>query len=338
MRTYLRMTIMSLIVMAAFAVGWSVTMIQNVSIDSMAEEKAQAVVLILNNMKPTDQSGADSNSLGTGFFIDENLIVTNHHVVADSMNLAVKGKNNSKLYESEVIASDKFSDIAIIRIKDWEDYKATNGYSQLAFKSSRDLKLGTKVWSIGHPWGLVWSVTEGVVSSPARRMDGNLNFLIQTDTEIYQGNSGGPLLTYDGMVIGINDKMLAQTGGSFGLAIPSDLAMRVIEKLRNDGKVTWAVMGVRLGTSVDKKNVAVKDITPGSAGDKAGLKVDDLLLKVRTKHTPTGSIEVVDPDSILNEMAIINPGDEVQLDILRNGNEMVVTVTPDHKTSEELSK
>lgn len=310
---------------------------QEIEIDSMAEDKADAVVMVVSNPGSLGESATDPRGLGTGFFIDENLIVTNHHVIENSKQLAVKGRKNSKFYDSEIIASDKFSDVAIIRIKDWKDYRETNGYSKLEFDSSRNLKLGTVVWSIGHPWGLTWSVSKGVVSSPSRRIDGNLNFMIQTDTKIYQGNSGGPLLDEQGKVIGINHKMLAQTGGSFGMAIPSDLAVRIIDNLKSTGMASWAVIGVRLGVSDDMKHVAIKDVSPGSAGDKVGLQVGDVLLRVYTKNTPVNGIDIIDADSILDEMAIINPGDDVRLSIVRDGKNFDVNVKPDPRTSADLT-
>lgn len=300
-------------------------------IEQMADSKADAVVLIMNGTE-----GQKGGSLGTGFIIDDDLIVTNNHVIANGKDILVRGKSSQKPYKAQLIAADEFSDIALIKLEDWKDFALTNLPSKLEFNSSRDLKLGAKVWSIGHPWGLQWSVSQGVVSSPSRRMDGNLNFLIQTDTRIYEGNSGGPLLDEHGKVIGINDKMMANTGGSFGLAIPSDLAVKVIEDLRLRGKVEWSVMGIKMGYTEDGKNVMIKDVIPGSAAEKAGLKSGDIILNITTPHTPLNGVDVRNTDQLLDEMAVINVDDAATLGIRRGDQLSSILVDPDIKESKDL--
>lgn len=303
-------------------------------IEQMAEHKSNAVVLIVNGNE-SGQPGSQTG-LGTGFIIDDNLIVTNHHVIATGNTTVVRGKKSQKIYKAKVIASDEFSDLALVTIDDWDDFVATNMPTKLEFGSSRDLKLGSKVWSIGHPWGLEWSISQGVVSSPSRRLDGNLNFLIQTDTRIFQGNSGGPLLDENGKVIGVNDKMMANTGGSFGLAIPSDLATKVIEDLRVRGKAKWAVIGIKMGYTEDGKSVMVKEVSPGSAAAKAGLQVDDVILNIITPHTPFGGVAIRDTDHLLDEMAVIHIDDPVTLRV-RRGNQLAnIRVEPDGKESKDL--
>lgn len=305
------------------------------SIDELAAQRANAVVLIVNGNEPGQPS--NTTGLGTGFVMDENLIVTNHHVVSNGSITMIRGKNSQKLYRAKVIASDEFSDLALVKIDDWADFAATNIPGELDFTSSRDLKLGAKVWSIGHPWGLEWSVSQGVVSSPSRRLDGNLNYLIQTDTRIFQGNSGGPLLDQSGNVVGVNVKMMANTGGSFGFAIPSDLAVRIIEDLRTNGKARWAVMGVKMGYAEDGKNVIVKEISPGSAAARAGLLPNDVIINIVTKQTPMIGVTVTDTDQLLNEMAVISPEDTVTLRIKREGQISTVRLLPDQKTSDQVN-
>lgn len=300
-------------------------------IEQMAGSKSNAVVLIMNGTE-----GQKGGAIGTGFIIDDNLIVTNNHVIANGDTILIRGKTSQKIYKAKLVAADKFSDLALVKLDDWQDFALTNMPGKLEFDSSRDLKVGSKVWSIGHPWGLEWSISQGVVSSPSRRLDGNINFLIQTDTRIYEGNSGGPLLDEDGKVIGVNDKMMANTGGSFGLAIPSDLATKVIEDLKLRGKVTWAVMGIKMGYTEDGKNVLVKEVIPGSAADKAGVKVNDIILNIMTPHTPLTGIAVSNTNQLLDEMAVIHIDDAVTLGIKRDGQLSNVNVIPDGKDSKEL--
>lgn len=325
---------MNLIVRIAFLGMLSLVLYLGIprgGIEHMADSKSNAVVLIMNGTE-----GQKGGAIGTGFIIDDDLIVTNHHVIANGKDILVRGKASQKPYKAKLIASDEFSDIALIKLEDWKDFALTNLPNKLEFDSSRDLKLGDKVWSIGHPWGLKWSVSQGVVSSPSRRLDGNLNFLIQTDTRIYEGNSGGPLLDGEGNVIGINDKMMANTGGSFGLAIPSDLATKVIEDLRLRGKVEWAVIGIKMGYTEDGKSVVVKEVVPGSAAEKAGLRVDDVILNITTPHTPFGGVAVKDTDHLLDEMAVIHIDDAVTLKVKRGNQLANIMVDPDSKESKDL--
>lgn len=304
------------------------------SIDQLATERANAVVLIVNGNEPGQTNSA--TGIGTGFVLDKNLIVTNHHVISNGNITMVRGKTSQKLYKAKVIASDAFSDIALVTLDDWDDFVATNLPADLDFISSRGLKIGSKVWSIGHPWGLEWSVSQGVVSSPSRRMDGNLNYMIQTDTRIFQGNSGGPLLDESGNVVGVNVKMLANTGGSFGFAIPSDLAQKVIEDLLLHGKTTWAVLGIKMGYTDDGKNVMVKEIMPGSAAGRGGLRPGDILLNIETPSTPFGGVRIVDTDRLLDEMAVIDVSDAVTLRIKRDNQLSRVRLQPDGKQSSDL--
>lgn len=314
--------------------GWTlVHAIPDPGIDKMAESKSNAVVLIVNG-KDLTQPG--QSGLGTGFVIGDNLIVTNHHVIANGDMIAVRGKTSQKPYKAKLIASDEFSDIALIKLEDWKDFVATNLPDKLEFSSSRDLEIGSKVWSIGHPWGLDWSVSQGVVSSPSRRLDGNPNYLIQTDTRIFQGNSGGPLLDEYGNVVGINVKMLANTGGSFGFAIPSDLAIRIIEDLKTNGKVQWAVLGIKMSYTEDGKNVQVKEVSPGSAAEKAGIMAGDIILNIVTPHAPVPGVVVNDTDQLLDEMAVADPDDMITLLIKRGSHVSSVAIDPDSKASLDL--
>lgn len=317
------------------AIAWTLVVSMPADgIDRIAQEKSNAVVLILNG--PDSEQASSQTGIGTGFLLDENLIVTNHHVISNGNSIFVRGKTSEKTYKAKLIASDEFSDLALVSIDDWKDFSATNMPNKLSFSSSRDLKLGEKVWSIGHPWGLIWSISEGVVSSTSRRIDNNLNYLLQTDTRIFQGNSGGPLLDLDGNVIGVNVKMVANTGGSFGFAIPSDLAVKVIEDLRTKGKVEWAVMGINMGYTEDGKNVMVQGITAGSAAEKAGVKTGDVIMGIMTPHTPIGGISVTSTDQLLDEMAVLHSEDSVTLSIKRDGHLSNLKVMPDRKPSSEL--
>jgi serine protease Do len=355
---------------AVVAISLAITLgydnfIKPASIATMAPVNSAGVVMIINEVKSVTDPAASPNAtppeqiipqdpgapnaptpkseggtgLGTGFFIDDNLIVTNNHVIDNSNKLSVKGETTDKLYDAEVIAADPVSDIAIIKIKDWEDYKATNKWKKLHWGDSSRLSVGAKVWSIGHPWGLEWSVSEGILSSKSRRLDPNLTYFLQTDAHIFQGNSGGPLFDLSGSVVGVNSRMISKTGGSFGFTIPSDLAEREVFDLVKFKTVKWASMGVQIKLSDDMKNVVIQSVIQNSAAEKAGLKANDVLLSIITPHTDgAAGRHIYTTEDLLNEMALVEPGTIISIQYSRDKVENLVKVTPDTKLSSDFEK
>jgi serine protease Do len=191
------------------------------------------------------------------------------------------------------------------------------------------------VVAIGSPFGLDHSVTAGIVSAVGRaNRYANQQYVpfIQTDVAINQGNSGGPLLNTRGEVVGINSQIFSNSGGYMGVsfAIPIDIAMSVAKQLRTTGKVDRGMIGVRLqGITADiakatglpdTRGALISEVTAGSAGEKAGLKVGDVIRAVDGDAVQQSS----DLPPIIGSMA---PGTRVQLSVLRDGKTLQVPVT-----------
>jgi serine protease Do len=191
------------------------------------------------------------------------------------------------------------------------------------------------VVAIGSPFGLDHSVTAGIVSAVGRsNRYANQQYVpfIQTDVAINRGNSGGPLLDTRGQVVGINSQIFSNSGGYMGVsfAIPIDMAMSVAKQLRTTGKVERGMIGVRLQEITsdiakasglpDTRGALINEVTAGSAGEKAGLRVGDVIRAVDGDAVQQSS----DLPPIIGAMA---PGTRVQLSVLRDGKTLQVPVT-----------
>ncbi len=184
--------------------------------------------------------GSDTSSLGSGFIISQDgYVVTNYHVIAEADEIIVK-LNDRRELSAKLIGSDERSDVALLKVE-------AENLPALETGSSDDLKVGEWVIAIGSPFGFDHSVTAGIVSAKGRSLPSeNYVPFIQTDVAINPGNSGGPLFNLKGEVVGINSQIFSRTGGFMGVsfAIPVDVAKRVIEQLKEKGKVSRGWLGV----------------------------------------------------------------------------------------------
>jgi S1-C subfamily serine protease len=194
--------------------------------------------------------------------------------------------NDGRDYGARLVGSSPAHDIAVLRIRVPERQPAA-----LPIGSSADLKVGQKVFAIGNPFGLDWSLTTGVVSALDRSLpaeDGRtvIEHLIQTDAAINPGNSGGPLLDSSGRLIGINTAIFSPSGAyaGVGFAVPVDTVNRVVPQLIAKGKYTRPVLGIATDEQLNQivaqqlriKGVAVLTVEPGSpaeVGDTVKLTV-----------------------------------------------------------------
>ena len=259
----------------------------------------------------------EGGGLGTGFFVEDNLIVTNAHVVAGAAKIKVLGYRDGKLYDARLIAADKNADIAIIKLDDWEDFKSNAKPKILSWADSREIRVGETVWSMGNPYGLSWTVAQGLVSHKLRQAKRDGGFYMQTTTQIYPGNSGGPLLNDDGNVIAINSAIVGKEG-YFGMSIPSDYARKVVSDLKEYGKINRARMGIRLDDSDDEHGVKVRSIEADSFSLPAGLLPNDKISAIRTAKTKGRFIEVFEANELINETLLLSPGDKVDLKVTRD--------------------
>ena len=188
-----------------------------------------------NQLIPHQQQSRVMEARGSGFIINANgTVVTNNHVVKNARSVTVT-LDDGRTLPAKIVGRDPRTDIAILKI----DAGKPLPYIQLG--NSRDVKPGEWVVAMGNPFGLGGTVTAGIVSAVSRDIGaGPYDQFIQVDAPINQGNSGGPLFTQDGKVIGMNTAILSPTGGSVGIgfAIPSDMIRTVSAELEQSGHVT----------------------------------------------------------------------------------------------------
>ena len=245
--------------------------------------------LDIEGMPEQRQRGA----VGSGFLIStDGYIMTNNHVVADASEIQVT-LNDRRVYDAKVIGLDEPSDLALLKID-------VTDLPYVEFGNSDSLRVGDWVLAIGSPFGLEFSAAAGIVSAKGRSMPGgsmrgrstyNYMSFIQTDVAINQGNSGGPLFNLDGDVVGINSQILSSTGGSNGISfsIPSNVAMNVMEQLRDRGTVERGLLGVRM-REVDyalaeifnmerPRGAFVDDVQINSPAEEGGVLIEDIILE-----------------------------------------------------------
>lgn len=218
---------------------------------------------------------------GSGFFWDEaGHVVTNFHVVQGMSEASVLLADGRK-YRARLVGASPQHDIALLKIG-----VGFQSPSPIPIGTSGDLKVGQKVFAIGNPFGLDWTLTTGIVSAldrtlPSENGGPDIQHLIQTDAAINPGNSGGPLLDSSGRLIGINTAIYSPSGASAGIsfAVPVDTLMRVIPQLLRSGRYVRPSLGIsvdeqvngRLKALTGRDGVFVLAVEPGSAAAKAGV-------------------------------------------------------------------
>src|SRR5262245_8374782 len=223
---------------------------------------------------------------GSGFLVDpKGVILTNNHVVDGAEEVVVQLKDGRK-FVSKDVKTDPKTDLAIVRIE------AKTALPYLRMGDSDQMEIGDRVLAVGAPFGLVGSVTSGIVSGKGRSLRVNMyEDFIQTDAAINPGNSGGPLVNLEGRVIGINAAIKTRTGGfqGVGLAISSKIVGDVMQKLLKDGVVRRGYLGVqvkdvddsrlaeRLGMRQGEKGVLVTRVFDEGPAGKAGIKDGDVI-------------------------------------------------------------
>ncbi len=281
-------------------------------------------------------AGKDGSGTGTGVVISKDgNILTNNHVIeaaaeGGTITVAFNDGTNAK---ATIVGRDVATDIAVIKAEGLTDLTvATLG-------DSSKVTVGQSVVAVGSPFGLESTVTQGIVSALNRPVSpgessqsggATTTFpAIQTDAAINPGNSGGPLVDLSGNVIGINSAI--NTGGSgngsvgLGFAIPINLVRNVSSQILAGKTVEHAQIGITVSSATGSDQMTligakIGEVTSGGAGDKAGLKANDIVTKV--DGNPVGSNE-----ALIATIRGYSPGDKVVLTIQRNGKSQGVEVT-----------
>jgi serine protease Do len=266
---------------------------------------------------------------GSGFFTTQDgYIITNNHIVENAAKVTVTALDQT--YTAKVIGADPKSDLALIKIE-------AKNMPSIDLGDSSQLKVGEWVLAIGNPFGMEHTVTAGIVSAKGRQLGTGMNVpdyqdFIQTDTAINMGNSGGPLVNMRGEVIGITSNILSPSGGSIGIgfAIPSNLAKKVIAQLKEKGRVVRGKLGVTIMpiTEDEKKSLnltsnkgaLVNSVEPDGPADKAGIKRYDVIIEINGQP-------IVSNNELKFKIADIEPGTKVEIKLIRDGKEKIVTAT-----------
>ncbi len=280
---------------------------------------------------------------GSGFLWDDKgHVVTNFHVIAGASEARVR-LSDGKEHAAALVGASPMHDLAVLRI-------ATPGtQGPLPLGTSQDLKVGQKVFAIGNPFGLDWTLTTGIVSALDRSLKGEdggvIEHLIQTDAAINPGNSGGPLLDSAGRLIGVNTAIYSPSGASAGVgfAVPVDTVNRVVPQLIAKGRYIRPSLGIEVDQRMNDliaahlgvKGVAVLRVSPGSGAEAAGLKgasfdqdgsfvPGDIITAVEGKN-----VEGV--AALLSRLDDFKVGESVKLTVKRAGKdvEAVVALQPE---------
>lgn len=270
--------------------------------------------------------------LGSGiiFDSDKGYIVTNYHVVEDAENIRVRLYDNREV-SAEIVGTDPLSDLAVIKV-------SADNLINVQLGDSDKLRVGEWVLAIGSPFSqnLDHTITAGIVSAIGRSTvmrRRNYEDFIQTDAAINPGNSGGALVTLDGKLIGINTAIatdgFSRSNSGVGFAIPINLVKRIVNDLVEDGKVTRALLGVlpqdldaTMARALKTKNMdgaLVITVMEGTAAEKAGIKEQDLIVKV-------DDITLRDAAHLRNVISSSRPGDRRKITLIRKGKEKIFTV------------
>ena len=306
-----------------------------------------AVVSITTQMKP--QAAADDEqspmpfgnmgpqhmrkveARGSGFIVDaDGTVVTNNHVVKDATSVSVTLDDGTEL-PAKIVGRDERSDLAVLKVD------AGKPLPHILLGDSSGVKVGEWVLAMGNPFGLGGTVTAGIVSALGRDIgSGPYDSFLQIDAPINRGNSGGPLFTQDGRVVGVNTAILSPSGGSIGIgfAIPSNTVKQIVAELETSGHVTRGYLGVtaqpvtpamaaalRLPKEkAGQSGALVAEVAPDSPAAKAGLKPGDVITAVEGKT-------VANPRDLAIDVAGVKPGSEAKIDLLRDGGSQTLTAT-----------
>lgn len=272
---------------------------------------------------------------GSGFIISsDGHILTNSHVVDRAERVQVDLRDGVTV-DAQVVGTDPESDVAVIKVD-------SSNLTTLEMANSDNLKVGEWVLAIGSPLGLSHTVTAGIVSATGRsglRIASYENF-IQTDAAINMGNSGGPLVDLRGRVVGINTAIVGPGGGNIGIgfAIPINMAKDIADQLIASGSVERGYLGLvpqevtaemaeAFGLD-EARGVAVPQVTDGSAAAEGGVQRNDIILQF-------GGTTINSETQFRNLVAEKRPGEEVEIVVLRDGEQKTLTVTLARRPSVE---
>lgn len=284
-----------------------------------------------------------SSALGSGFVVSaDGYIVTNNHVIDGADEIEIEffpgdGQPAEQL-PATLVGTDPNTDIAVLKV----DYDKPLKFVEFGDSNATGARVGDWVMAMGNPLGQGFSVSAGIVSARNRALSGTYDDYIQTDAAINRGNSGGPLFNMDGRVIGVNTAILSPNGGSIGIgfAMSSAVVTNVVDQLKEFGETRRGWLGVRIQDvtpdmvgAIDgldsARGAMITDVPPGPAED-AGLLAGDVILSYDGTPVP-------DTRDLVRMVGNSGVGQDVPLQILRDGTEMPVTVKLGRRETDEAT-
>lgn len=271
--------------------------------------------------------GHKTRGLGSGFVIDEaGYIVTNRHVIADADQITVVLDDGTQ-FPATLVGKDDKTDLAVLQVTTDTELTAVE------WGDSNTMEVGDPIFAIGNPFGLGGTVTSGIVSARGRDLrSGPYDDFLQVDAAINRGNSGGPLFSHDGKVIGVNTAIYSPNGGNVGLgfAIPSNQARKIIAELIDNGSVERGFIGVSIQPVTPEiadslglnsaKGALVASITENGPAATAGLKTGDVILSF-------GPTQIESARDIARIVADTDPGSRQRMAVWRDGRAQSLTIT-----------
>ena len=265
-----------------------------------------------------------AQSSGSGFFISaDGYVVTNSHVVEGAEEIEVVLRDERRL-RAVVVGADRATDIAVLKVPG-------RGYPSVQFAQGKQPRVGDWVLAVGNPFGLGATATVGVISAYGRDIGSAFVDFLQLDAPINRGNSGGPSFDSHGRVVGVNTAIFSPTGASVGIgfAIPAEVARRVSEDLIARRPVAHGYLGAAL-QDLDRDLAAalgvsaadgalVASVEPGSPAARAGLQRGDVITRLNGRATG-------DAAAVTRSVVRTRPGEPLQLDVLRGGRSVTLTV------------
>lgn len=276
---------------------------------------------------------------GSGVIVSQDgYIITNNHVIDGASEIKVS-LNNKTTYTAKVIGSDVSSDLAVLKID-------AKNLPFLLYGNSDNVQIGQWVLAIGYPLNLETTVTAGIISAKGRTLGLNarksqtpIEYFLQTDAAVNQGNSGGALVNTNGELVGINSAIASPTGSyaGYSYAIPVNIVKKIVNDLIQFGAVQRAYLGISYlpdeAPDSEKEKVGykqgqgvyVREAAKDGAAAAAGIKSGDYISKIN-------GVPIVSGNDMVEKIARLKPGDKIAITYLRNGKESTVNVTLKNKS------
>lgn len=275
-------------------------------------------------------AGSFGASSGSGVIIShDGYIVTNNHVIEDGNKYEIT-LNDRREYSAKLIATDPYTDLALLKIDD-------QNLPHLVFGNSDSLKVGEWVLAVGNPFNLESTVTAGIVSAKGRSIDilegeYTIESFIQTDAAVNPGNSGGALVNTNGELVGINTAIITRSGKyeGYSFAIPATLVQKVIRDLRDYGEVQRGLLGIHIGPVNSEKarelklpsvdGVYISSVSPGGGAEDAGLQAEDVIVGIN-------DIKIRTIPELQEQVGRLHPGATILVEYIREGKRRSTKVT-----------